>query len=43
MFGMMRVFEVHAGDYFGAIRVFRKASEAETWLDEQRAARGPKA
>ena len=32
MFGMMRVFEVRAGDYFGAIRVFRGAAEAETWL-----------
>ena len=33
MFGMMRMFEVLAGRYFRAIRVFRKASQAQEWLD----------
>jgi hypothetical protein len=37
MFGMMRMFEVRAGDYFGAVRVFRKAADAETWLASQQA------
>jgi|CZKD01.1.fsa_nt_gi hypothetical protein len=32
MFGMMRVFEVQAGPYFGAMRVFRNADDAEKWL-----------
>jgi hypothetical protein len=32
MFGMMRMFEVLAGDYFSATRVFRKMDEAEAWL-----------
>lgn len=32
MFGMMRVFEVKAESYFGAIRVFRKIADAEAWL-----------
>jgi hypothetical protein len=32
MFGMMRMFEVLASDYFSAIRVFRKMDEAEAWL-----------
>ena len=32
MFGMMRVFEVLAGDSFGVIRVFRGTAEAEAWL-----------
>jgi len=32
MFGMMRVFEVSAGPYFRAIKVFRVAAEAEAWL-----------
>jgi hypothetical protein len=32
MFGMMRMFEVLASDYFTAIRVFRKMDEAEAWL-----------
>jgi len=32
MFGMMRMFEVLAGDYFTATRVFRKMDEAEAWL-----------
>jgi hypothetical protein len=35
IFGMMRVFEVLSGDYFGAIRVFREAAEAERWLASQ--------
>jgi hypothetical protein len=38
MFGMMRVFEVKAGDYFSAIRVFRKIADAEAWLVLQRSA-----
>jgi len=33
MFGMMRMFEVLAGRYFRAVRVFRKASAAKEWLD----------
>ncbi len=37
MFGMMRMFEVRAGDYFGAARVFRKAADAEIWLASQQA------
>ena len=37
MFGMMRIFEVFAGRFFRAIRVFRNASEAEEWLAGQRA------
>jgi hypothetical protein len=37
MFGMMRVFEVFAGKYFRAIRVFRHAPEADAWLTNQRA------
>jgi hypothetical protein len=32
MFGMMRMFEIPAGPYFRAIRVFRRAAEAEVWL-----------
>jgi hypothetical protein len=32
MFGMMRMFEVFAGKYFRAIRVFRDLTAAETWL-----------
>jgi hypothetical protein len=36
MFGMMRMFEVLASDYFTAIRVFRKMDEAEAWLARQR-------
>jgi hypothetical protein len=32
MFGMMRMFEVLAGNYFSAMRVFRKMDEAEAWL-----------
>jgi hypothetical protein len=35
MFGMMRIFEVKAGDYFDATRVFRKAADAEAWLTSQ--------
>jgi len=32
MFGMMRMFEVFARNNFRAIRVFRDAAAAETWL-----------
>ena len=32
MFGMMRIFEVQAGDYFATTRVFRKSADAEAWL-----------
>jgi len=35
IFGMMRVFEVLSGEYFGAIRVFRESAEAERWLASQ--------
>jgi hypothetical protein len=38
MFGMMRMFEVLAGRYFGAIRVFRDAAQAEAWLLGQKSA-----
>jgi len=37
MFGVMRMFEVLAGKYFRAIRVFRDQAEAEAWLGAQRA------
>jgi hypothetical protein len=33
VFGMMRMFEVIAGDYFRAVRVFRTLSEAEAWVE----------
>lgn len=39
LFGMMRVFEVKAGDYFEAIRVFRRMAEAEMWLSSKTAPR----
>jgi hypothetical protein len=39
LFGMMRVFEVKAGDYFEAIRVFRRMAEAEMWLSSKAAPR----
>ena len=35
MFGMMRIFEVQAGDYFEATRVFRKSADAAAWLASQ--------
>lgn len=35
LFGMFRMFEVMAQDYFTAIRVFRVAAEAEAWLASQ--------
>lgn len=38
MFGMMRIFEVHAGQHFRAIRVFRDAAGAEAWLVSQESA-----
>ena len=43
MYGMMRVFEVYSGQYFGIIRVFRGSAEAEAWLASQRAARDARA
>jgi len=36
MFGMMRIFEVFASQYFRAICVFRGLAEAEQWLQQQR-------
>lgn len=36
MFGMMRMFEALAGNYFGVIHVFRDAADAEAWLASQR-------
>jgi hypothetical protein len=36
LFGMLRVFEVLAQDYFTALRVFRDFAEAEAWLASQR-------
>lgn len=38
MFGMMRMFEVVAGRYFGATRVFRDVAKAEAWLRSQKSA-----
>jgi hypothetical protein len=35
MFGMMRIFEIAAGSYFRAIRVFRTAADAEKWMSSQ--------
>ena len=32
VFGMMRVFEVMAEEYFRVTRTFRVADEAEAWL-----------
>jgi len=37
LYGMLRMFEVIAGPYFGAIRVFRTTERAEEWLASQRA------
>ncbi len=36
LFGMLRMFEVMAQDYFRVIRVFRDAAEAEAWLVSQK-------
>ena len=36
LYGMLRVFEVIAQDYFRAINVFRTAHEAEVWLGLQK-------
>lgn len=36
LFGMLRMFEVMAQDYFTAIRVFRAVPEAEAWLASER-------
>jgi hypothetical protein len=33
LFGMARMFEVFAEDYFGATRVFRTMDEATRWLE----------
>lgn len=42
LFGMMRMFEVLAGDYFQATRVFRAIDQAEAWLlSKQAGARSP--
>jgi len=41
MFGMMRMFEVFVGKYFHAIKVFRGAADAESWLATQRAGHDP--
>jgi hypothetical protein len=41
MFGMMRIFEVVAGPYFRAIRVFRGAAEAQAWLVSRQTAQDP--
>ena len=40
LFGMTRMFEVFAEDYFVASRVFRDVREAWTWLHEARDAQG---
>src|SRR5262249_6993633 len=37
LFGMLRMFDVIAGAYFTAFRVFRVADQAEEWLASQRA------
>jgi len=36
LFGMLRMFEVFAEEYFRESRVFRSVSEAEAWLALQR-------
>jgi hypothetical protein len=36
LYGMLRVFEVIAQDYFRAINVFRTGQEAEVWLGLQK-------
>ena len=33
MFGMARMFEVHARGHFAALKTFRDRNEAEEWLD----------
>ena len=35
LFGMMRMFETLAEEYFGKTRTFRDAAEAQAWLAEQ--------
>jgi hypothetical protein len=35
LFGMMRMFEVFAGEHFRVIRVFRGSTEASAWLVTQ--------
>ena len=37
LFGMMRMFEVIAREYFAATHVFREVTEAEAWLKAQEA------
>jgi hypothetical protein len=41
LFGMMRMFEVLAGDYFRATRVFRAMDRAEEWLLAQQGGVNP--
>ncbi|HTT24194.1 MAG TPA: hypothetical protein VMG82_35045 [Candidatus Sulfotelmatobacter sp.] len=41
MFGMMRMFEVHAAKYFKAVRVFRNPADTEKWLDSYQVGDGP--
>lgn len=36
LYGMMRVFQVLAEPYFGALRVFRDRGQAEAWLATER-------
>ena len=41
VFGMMRMFEVFAQQYFRLTRVFRTVSEAEAWLAQQQLQANP--
>jgi hypothetical protein len=40
LFGMLRMFEVFAEDYFGKTHVFRSLKDAHAWLDANRRSRG---
>ncbi len=42
LFGMMRMFEMMAEEFFRETRTFRDASEAERWLAERRSVAGRK-
>jgi hypothetical protein len=42
MFGMMRMFEVHAGQHFRAIRVFRDSAQAAAWFESSKSGSSPK-
>jgi hypothetical protein len=42
LFGMMRMFEVLAEEFFRVTRTFRIAAEAEAWLVSQKSLTGPK-